>query len=118
MAYDRNTGKAHNVFVELDRDEDAREVVKSFAEYQIANGYSRRLRNRQIRVTAVGQRGLMRAIFPRVRCCEFVGTVPYITQAKEHESTFQGFLVEEELRSLLRFADKPGKVSLVMSTNS
>ena len=63
-------------------------------------------------MTAVGQREVMRAIFPRVKCCEFVGTVPYITQAKEHESAFQGFLVEEELRSLLRFADKPGKVSL------
>ncbi|OCK89980.1 uncharacterized protein K441DRAFT_680682 [Cenococcum geophilum 1.58] len=109
VAYDRNTGKAHNIFVELDRDEDAQEVVRSFADYQAANGYSRRLRNRQIRVTAVGQRELMRAIFPRVRCCEFVGTVPYIIQAKEHESAFQGFLVEEELRSLLRFADKPGK---------
>ncbi|OCL03978.1 hypothetical protein AOQ84DRAFT_226646 [Glonium stellatum] len=107
--YDRNLGKAYNVFVELDREEDAQEVVQSFTDYQAARGYPRRLRNRQVKVSAVGQEELMKAIFPRVKCCEFVGTVPYVTQAKEHESAFQGFLVEEELRSLVKFANKPGK---------
>jgi hypothetical protein len=111
VAFDRMSGKAHNTFVEVESEAEAQRLVRSFEKYEQERKHARRLGNRPVKAYVSNQEEIMMAVFPRVKCVEWIGTDPQIHAPGPDEFAFDGFLREEELRSMTRIADKPGRVS-------
>ncbi|OCK84735.1 hypothetical protein K432DRAFT_400876 [Lepidopterella palustris CBS 459.81] len=109
VAFDRQSGKAHDTFVEFETMQAAHDAVQSFLDYERIHRHPRRLGNRPVKVTVSSQAELMQSIFQRTKCCTWVDNGPQIRQPAQNESPFKGFVVEEELRTVIRHAEKPGK---------
>nr|KAF2499658.1 hypothetical protein BU16DRAFT_535981 [Lophium mytilinum] len=107
--FDRLSGKAYNTFVEVNTEAEAQRLVRQFAKYQDSHKHGRKLGSRPIYVHLSDQAELMESIFPRVKCVQWNGTDPVIQAPGPGESGFDAFLYEEELRGMMRFAEKPGR---------
>ncbi|KAF2810498.1 uncharacterized protein BDZ99DRAFT_563641 [Mytilinidion resinicola] len=107
--FDRLSGKAYNTFVEVNTEAEAQRLVRGFGKYLDSHKHGRKLGNRPIYVHLSNQTELMESIFPRVKCVQWNGTDPLIQPPGPGESGFDAFLHEEELRGMMRFAEKPGR---------
>ncbi|KAF2762435.1 hypothetical protein EJ05DRAFT_495318 [Pseudovirgaria hyperparasitica] len=109
IMFDRSTGKTGEVLVELQSDEEAQNVAKSLERYSRRTGKARMCGNRVTSIEVVGQEELMALLFPKAKCCGWIGQYAHVRDPSEHESAFEGFMNTEELRQIVMHAQKPGK---------
>lgn len=115
---ERSTGKTMDCFVEYFSEADAEKACARLnRNYDL--GSAPRMGNRHVDVEMSSPAKLMKALFPLAKCVQWVDGSPVEQENKDHWSTgFDGFLTDEELFCLVRHAEQPHRVSLLLSLTS
>ena len=109
------TTKSLDAFVEFESPEKAMLVVDHLNR-RINSQPPRHphLGQRRVKITQSSQAELMSALYPRSKC-DWIGTEPILKNPNpEFPTTFNGFITGEELAALVRWADRPNRVSTTL----
>lgn len=113
---EKPTGKTMDCFVEFRTPEAARHCVQQF-DYGIEPGKNTKIGNRNVSLDLSNQAELRKAIFPRSRYVDFDKSSgkPRIMSHEEDPTWsegFRGYMTEEEIYGITRFAENPARVSI------
>lgn len=109
---DRASGRTLDPYIELDSPEKASSLV-SMAERKATTGYPFRIGKRTIDVQLSSHAQLMADLFPKAKCVEWNGQTPVVRPPRDPwESRFKGFINQEELLWVSRYAEWPTQVRL------
>ncbi|MCJ1475476.1 hypothetical protein MMC13_004139 [Lambiella insularis] len=105
---DRGNGKTMDAFVEFISHADAMVQVEKHLRGNVVGGRSVKLGQRHVNVRISNQETLMKALFPRAKNVKWQRQQPMIMESTEpFNSGFKGFITNEELVSMVRFAEQP-----------
>lgn len=109
---ERTTGRTLDCYVEFHSEKDAREVLHRIKKLS-DSGRDPRMGKFVLDITLSSQDALLKAIFPKAKGIEWVKGWPRERANRSQESSvqFDGFLSDEELRFLVRFANEAERVS-------
>lgn len=110
ITIDRTTGRTLDCFVGFQSENDAREVLRRIM--KISHG-NLRMGSSRLHVTLSNQNALLKAIFPKSKSVDRVIGSPRGGSSRNARSSggFDGFITDEELTSLVRFANDAERVS-------
>jgi hypothetical protein len=109
---ERSSGKTMDCYVEFNSTSDAMNAVQRVKRMHDAN-QGPRMGNRYVDLSLSTQAALMKALFPRAKCIEWVNGRPNKVPKRQDEpwsSGFNGFLTDEELFCVVRHAREPNRV--------
>lgn len=104
LVMERESGKTLDAFVELDSPGAAADLVARL-------GYQKhRVQQRHVRIMLSSQESLMKALFPKAKCVEWMGVNPIVMQPPdEYTSGFKFFVSDEELVRMVAHAQVPSR---------
>lgn len=108
---ERSTAKTMDCYVELTTPSEAALNVTNY-ERRCLSGRAPRIGDRHVVVELSSPEALMRELFPRTKCVEWVGEAPRVFESAEaFNSGFRGFLTSEEMVMVTKHAETPQRVS-------
>lgn len=112
---DRTSGRTLGCYVEFQSERDAREVLRRIRKVS-DSGFGPRMGRSTIDITLSSQNALLKAVFPKAWGVEWVNGWPRAGSSRDQGSSirFDGFLSNEELTFLVRFANQAERVSYIL----
>jgi len=113
---DRHTAKTNDAWVEVKSGREAVFVFNQFDKRTKA-GRSAKIGDREVDISMSSQADFMAELFPRAKHVQWYGAVPQVDDGREEyypgvaSTGFVGFLQDEELTFMGKFAETPARVS-------
>lgn len=110
---ERSTAKTMDCYVEFISEKDAREALTWLNAGLPAN--PPRLSNRRVDIEISSQDALLKELFPRAKCIIWKNGVPHLVPNTDPYSVgFQSFFTEEEVFCMVRHAEMPRRVCILL----
>lgn len=114
---DRHDGKTLDAYVEVKNAREAKMIAEQF-ERRIQSGRHAKLQDREVKVEAITQGDMLAEIFPHGQdLAWFEDGTPEVSDIKEEfylgvpSAGFQGYIRQEDLHMMSKFAETPQRVS-------
>lgn len=113
---ERTTGKTMDCYIEFFSFGDAQAAISRLQHGRDFEGRGLRLGDRHVEVSLCSQAELMEAMFPKAKNVEWHMQVPMVLEETDPFLTgFTGFLTGEELVMMVKYAEQPHRVSVILT---